>query len=441
MNSQRINSLFLHQLLAQLVLLSCSFLVIGGLLVVERNQLAAQEFAILLAPTIKLAQSAALTREIPVDGLGVSISRHAHLPEGLKLRVFVMPAVVSFVQALARRDVLVDDVWLSHGDGKLFMWAHLATPGAAPVWERGNVPSVLPSWAPRMTVGVVLLFVVTGWVSWIFAQRVTRPLEQLRLRMLSHAQSGGDPALAWPAPLDGKAPLELIEIENAYRQLAERLQRNERERALLLAGVSHDLRSPLSRIRLAAEMLPETGDNVAGVAAITRNVDHADRLTASFLEFIRASTVPLDEAVDLAEVARHALAGFGRPDHELRLRAPAHLLLQRSNALLLERLLVNLVDNALKHGGLPVAVEIVEQDGVAILSVSDAGPGLAQDGAGHLMEAFARGDASRGVPGFGLGLAIAQQIVVRQQGQLGFVQDGARHQVIARLPLRPLAPP
>ncbi|MBY0237373.1 MAG: hypothetical protein K2W93_20515, partial [Burkholderiaceae bacterium] len=92
---------------------------------------------------------------------------------------------------------------------------------------------------------------------------------------------------------------------------------------------------------------------------------------------------------------------------------------------------------ALKHGGLPVVVVIAwHGDDAAMLLVSDAGPGLPPGGGGHLLEAFARGDASRNLPGFGLGLAIVQQTVVRLGGQLSFAQEGQRHQVRARLPLR-----
>jgi len=433
---QKIDSLFLRLVRAQAVLLCSALLVIGGLLVIERNQLSAPEFAILLAPHIKAAVHADLAQVVPVDGLGLSIRRHDQLPDGWKLRIYERPAVADFVKALAKYDVAIDDVWINRRDGHFTLWVHVLVSESTPVWLSGNVPSAFPTWAPRMTVGLMLLVIVSGLVSWGFASRVTRPLSQLRHRMQLHAHHGVEPPLPWPSMQSSKAPPELIEIENAYRLLAERLQRNERERALLLAGVSHDLRSPLSRIRLAAEMLPESADNAAGVASITRNVDHADRLTASFLEFVRASTVVMDEAVDLAAVALEAVIGFERPEHELQLRSPDSLWLQRAHGLLVQRLIVNLVDNALKHGGLPVEVDIVEEAGWATMTVSDTGLGLPQNGAGHLLEAFARGDASRGLPGFGLGLAIAQQIVVRLHGELRFAQDGERHQVVVRLPLR-----
>ena len=219
--------------------------------------------------------------------------------------------------------------------------------------------------------------------------------------------------------------------------LAQRLKRNERERALLLAGVSHDLRSPLSRIRLAAEMLPESADNQDGVASITRNVDHADRLIGSFLEFVRASTLDLEleDEVDLAATARQVVARFERPGPALRLLAPDRLALRRAPGLLLDRLMVNLIDNALRHGRTPVVVEVLVDGGDALIRVTDAGAGLPPAEAEHLLQAFARGDASRGVPGFGLGLAIAHRVVMRLGGRLTFSLGSAGHCVQVSLPM------
>jgi two-component system osmolarity sensor histidine kinase EnvZ len=110
--------------------------------------------------------------------------------------------------------------------------------------------------------------------------------------------------------------------------------------------------------------------------------------------------------------------------------------MHQAHNLLLERLVTNLVDNALKHGRTPVRVALQWQGDAVVLTVTDAGPGLPEGETSRLLEAFARGDASRGVPGFGLGLAISQQIVVRLQGELSFQRVDGGHQVKARLPLR-----
>ena len=430
------DTLFTRLLLAQVGLLVSALLIFGTLLAVERNQLQVQLYTADWARQVLAMARTPITAIPPAPAPYANIRRHETLPPGFKLPVARMPAVQDFIHELARYGVDVDDVRLNYEGGDLTLWAQVRFQGEPAVWLSGNGASARPHWSAGVFAGVGVLFLLIGAVSWRFTRRVTRPLAELRQHMQAHARTGIQPGDAPPPLQPGQAPLELLEIEAAYLQLAERLRRNERERALLLAGVSHDLRSPLTRIRLAAEMLPESADNAAGVASITRNVDLADRLTASFLEFIRTSTVALDQVVDLAATARQVVASFERPGHELRVLAPPTLWLQGAHALLVERLIANLVDNALKHGGAPVAVEVVGAGDTAILTVSDTGPGLPQEGSGRLMEAFARGDASRGLPGFGLGLAISQQIVVRLQGELAFGHANGLHQIKVRLPLR-----
>lgn len=432
---RRLDSLLLRLLLAQLTLLACATVIFGAILSMERNALLAPQYAALWAPQIVQAMQGPNDVAVPAYQIDSGVTRHAGLPAVPRLPVTRMPGAADFIRSLAERGVAVDEVWLAWADSRPVFWLHVQVAGSEPAWLSGSGIAVMPHWSQRMTVAVGLLLIAIGLVSRRFARRVTQPMARLRARMQLHAQGGIEASGLPPSTAGAHAPPELVEIDHAYTLLAERLQRNERERALLLAGVSHDLRSPLSRIRLAAEMLPESPDNADGVASITRNVDHADRLTASFLEFVRTAAVDLTDAVDVTAVARDAVARFDRPAAELRVLTPDRPVLQRAHGLLVERLIVNLVDNALKHGGTPVEVSIAQQDDAAMITVSDAGPGLPPDGAARLLEAFARGDASRGVPGFGLGLAIAQQIVVRLGGQLSFGQDRQRHRVMVSLPL------
>lgn len=434
---RRVDSLLSRLLLAQVGLLASALLIFGALVVTERNELAVQLYAESWAMQIATAAKASRPENEGLKNAAGEIHHHDTLPPGLKLPVTRMPAAVYLTEEMARRGVHIDDVRIDRTDGRLTVWVHVLSPDTPPLWLSNNGPAaLLPHWSKGVFYGVGLLCLLIGAVSWRFTRRVTHPLRELRVHMQAHARHGIQPGDVLVPLQASQAPPELIAIDAAYRQLAERLQRNERERALLLAGVSHDLRSPLSRIRLAAEMLPESAGSAAGVASITRNVDHADRLIASFLEFIRTGTVALNQTVDVAAVARQAVRGFERPAGDLSISAPDSLLLQRAHGLLVERLIVNLVDNALKHGGLPVAVEVRQHGDAVHLSVSDAGPGLPPGDAGRLLEAFARGDASRGVPGFGLGLTISQQIVVRLQGELSFDQAGLRHRVRACLPMQ-----
>lgn len=434
----RLDSLFARLLLAQLVLVLSCVTIFGGFVIVERNALQMPHFAEAWAPAFRAAVATPLSVEsAPVLGLPDGIRRHAGPPSGLTLAITGLPSAALLRQQLAQHGVRVDEVRLAFTGGSPRFWSLVVPPGQPGVWLSGRVPSVLPRWTTRTTVTLTLLLIVVGLVSRSLARHVTQPLGRLRQRMQAHAQSADE---ARPPPLaaaNSKAPPELVAMDAAYTLLSQRLQRNEHERALLLAGVSHDLRSPLARIRLAAEMLPESADNQDGVAAITRNVDHADRLIASFLDFVRTSAPDQaqDDTVDLASLARLVVLRFDRPPGHLQLQAPAHLVLHHASALLLDRLMFNLVDNALKHGATPVQLTLGSAGQHALITVTDAGPGLPPARAQQLMQAFARGDASRGAPGSGLGLAIAQQIVTRLQGTLDFALTAAGHQVQVRLPL------
>jgi two-component system osmolarity sensor histidine kinase EnvZ len=225
-------------------------------------------------------------------------------------------------------------------------------------------------------------------------------------------------------------------IAAAYAELQARLQRYEHERTVLLGGISHDLRSPLARIRLAAEMLPESEDNRQGVQTIVREVEQADRLVDSFLDFVLAEELALDEVVDIAALARVAAAAFDHREHPPVVQAPPRLDYAPANSLLLERVITNLIDNAFKHGRAPVRVTVISTDDGACILVEDHGEGMDPDKALRMQEAFARGKSDRGVPGTGLGLAIVLQVTQRMRGQLSFERLEGGQRVSVKLPPR-----
>jgi two-component system osmolarity sensor histidine kinase EnvZ len=211
--------------------------------------------------------------------------------------------------------------------------------------------------------------------------------------------------------------------------------------------VSHDLRSPLARIRLATELLPRRPDPKPHLEAITRNIDQADQLIGSFLDFVRAGALKMDETVDVAAVARSVVARFECAPEALSLApSSATALLPHANALLIERLLFNLIDNALKHGEAPVRVSVSGaqcggDNSQVLIDVCDAGAGLPEGQTAELMRAFARGDPSRGLAGSGLGLSIVRQIAARMAGTLRFERDAEGHHVRASFYVRQMTGP
>lgn len=416
---RRFDSLFARLLVAQLGLVFALALVFGLLFYIERNVTVAVLYAERWAPHLAAAAGIA---PAPAEALVVQ-QRDAAPPESRRTARNA-PRFVALRQALAARDVPVDEVRLGTGRGEPMLWLHVTPPGRPARWLGVAGQVVVPAWSARTLLALLITSVLVAGVSWRFTRRLTRPLEQLRERMQAH-----QPGQAAPAAAPAAASPEVAAIDAAYRDLLDRLQQHERERAVLLAGVSHDLRSPLGRIRMAAELLPDTPETQARRASIVRNVQDADRLIESFLDHVRAGELPCDETVDLAAVARQVVAGFERPAGELTIDAPATLPRERANRLLVERLVANLVDNALKHGRPPVRVHVGGTPAQAWIAVDDAGDGIPAEAVERLTDAFARGDGSRSRPGTGLGLAIVRQVAARLGGTLAFGREGGLHRV------------
>jgi len=427
-------TLFRRLVVAQTIGSLALVLVFGGAFYAERNRTVARLTAERWAPALRAAAgfgTGPATGAPAPPEVHVSESR----PTGAIPSSRWAPRIVALRSTLREDGVPAGDVVFTHSMPHALTWIEVTGADGRTRWL-GLQDDVIESYVfRRLFIALALGLAVVSAASWALARRLTRPLEALRRRIESHDLTQASASTA-PAPAGSAQTLEIAAIETAWVAMAGRLAHQERERALLLAGVSHDLRSPLARIRMAAELLPESDGVAARRTSIVRNVDVADRLIASFLDYVRASELPLTATVDIAAVARHLLETREEPADLLALAAPARLDVPRTHALLLERLLANLVDNAMRHGKPPVLIRLSADGGDAVVDVEDHGPGIAPDAQARLTQAFARGDASRGTPGTGLGLAIVQQIVRRMGGTLSFERVAGLPCVRVRLPAR-----
>ena len=422
-------TLFRRLVVAQTVAGLALVLVFSGAFYAERNRTVARLTAERWTPALRAAAGygGAIPSLPTVREVQVSDTR----PAGAIRSTRWAPRIVALRSTLREEGIPAGEVVFTHGVPHPVTWVEVTAADGRTRWL-GLQDDVVESYVfERLFIALVLGLALVSAASWAQARRLTRPLEALRRRIESH-----DGKTVPTVAADGAPTLEIAAIESAWVALADRLARQESERAMLLAGVSHDLRSPLSRIRMAAELLPESADVAPRRAAIVRNVDVADRLIASFLDYVRATELPLAASVDIAALARHLLETRGEPAEVLALAAPARLEVPRTHELLLERLLANLVDNAMRHGKPPVLIRLAADGHDVVVDVEDRGPGMAPEAQARLTQAFARGDASRGTPGTGLGLAIVQQIVRRMGGTLSFERVDGAPCVRVRLPAR-----
>lgn len=273
---------------------------------------------------------------------------------------------------------------------------------------------------------LVLLLAVLG--AFLVVARINRPLRELT-RAAELLGRGATPIRVTEA-----GPAEIRTLARAFNQMAADIRRQDEERALLLAGVSHDLRTPLSRIRLALEMLDDhgTADLKAGVA---QDIGDIDAAIGQFLDFARpvdAEQIIAD--ADLNTLAQSVIERYARTGRDVVLRAgspsPQPLRIQA-----LQRLLANLIDNALRHGSAPVEVVTGHGEGINYLEVLDRGPGIPPAEAERMLQPFTRLNSARSTSGTGLGLAIVDRIARLHGGSVRLLpRDGGGLRVRVELP-------
>jgi two-component system osmolarity sensor histidine kinase EnvZ len=253
--------------------------------------------------------------------------------------------------------------------------------------------------------GALLALALLG--AWLIASRIARPLAGLAeaARRIGRGEA--------PAPLPEGGERELRTVQSAFNRMAGDLASMERERAMVLAGISHDLRTPLSRLRLALEM---SGAEPAAAQGMNADIEEMDQVIGQFLDFARGDAearepVAVDALAD--EVAAH-FAKLGKPVR----RTGTSGTTVSAARMALHRALMNLVDNALRHAGGEVEVAAARLDGQVALEVLDRGPGIAPGEVDRLKRPFTRLDPARGGRGgAGLGLAIVERVAHAHGGR------------------------
>ena len=239
-----------------------------------------------------------------------------------------------------------------------------------------------------------------------------------------------------PAPIAESGPAEIATLAHAFNQMSQDLSRLDEDRALILAGISHDLRTPLARLRLGVEMSGGEAQMKEGMAA---DIEEMDRIIGQFLDFARTDGGEPLENLNLAAVAAEIVERFRKLGHAIEedLQPVPDAALR---PMALRRAITNLLDNALRYGETGVAVRTCMADSKMVLEVLDRGPGIPRESAERLKQPFTRIEAARsGGGGSGLGLAIVERIIRDHRGTLDLLpREGGG--LVARIALPVSAP-
>jgi two-component system osmolarity sensor histidine kinase EnvZ len=243
--------------------------------------------------------------------------------------------------------------------------------------------------------------------AWLIVSRINRPLKALAAAAADIGRG------KTPEPLPESGPLEIQTLAHSFNQMSQDLARLDADRALILAGVSHDLRTPLARLRLSTEMSASDEALKQGMIA---DIAEMDSIIGQFLDFARTQSEEPLAPTDIAVLAREAVEQQLRLGHAVQanIEPVPERALRRMG---IKRLIANLVDNALAYGERDVCVATRSEGGKLILEVLDRGPGIPPQEAERLKQPFTRLEQARsGKGGSGLGLAIVDRIARHHGG-------------------------
>ncbi|WP_374348158.1 ATP-binding protein [Chitinimonas sp.] len=247
--------------------------------------------------------------------------------------------------------------------------------------------------------------VLAALVSW----RISLPLR--KLSMAAARLGRGE----HPEPLAESGPYEVQALSASFNRMLADLESSERERNVMLAGISHDLRTPLARLRMGVEMMadPSLQDGMR------EDVEDIERILGQFIAFARGLG---DEAAcdcQPEDLARSLLSRYAREGCTIDLVLADDLPIFKARPLALSRALSNLIDNARRYGAAPISLSVQREADAILFEVSDHGPGIAPDKMAEALKPFHRLDSARRADGgSGLGFAIVDRIARLHGGSL-----------------------
>jgi two-component system sensor histidine kinase MtrB len=301
-----------------------------------------------------------------------------------------------------------------------------------------STENTLRALATALTIGTVLATVVATFFGWSTSRRLLRPLSRV-------ADAAGEIASgALDVRMDDESDPDLNRLAGSFNEMADAVQERIEREQRFASDVSHELRSPITALTAAVEVLDAKRTDLPdrtqqALDVVVSQVRRFDDMVIDLLELSRLEAGAQDlhrEPVDIVELCDRVSQRYGHGDLpiEVHARAPRQALIDRIR---FERVLGNLLDNATNHGGGPVriAIEPAKEKRSVLVAVEDDGPGVAASEKTRIFERFARGSAARSRIGTGLGLALVAEHAAALGGE-AWVEDrrGGGARFVVRLP-------
>lgn len=285
-------------------------------------------------------------------------------------------------------------------------------PQAPDYWVRIPLSGLNETDFKPLQIYILLIGFLSVAGGWWFARQLNRPLQGLQQAALRVGR--GD----IPEPLPEVGSSEIIAVTRAFNHMAKGIKQLEKDRALLMAGVSHDLRTPLTRIRLASEMMSEADSWIRD--GIANDIDDMNAIIDQFIDYIRHHKEESLTEEDLNLLVSEQISAERLQQRKIETELAANLPLVPLRRIAIKRGLTNLIENAFKYsdGAIEVRTGFEKGSQRVYVQVRDHGPGIPENQMAQMFEPFTQGDSARGSAGSGLGLAIIKKIVDMHRGEV-----------------------
>jgi two-component system osmolarity sensor histidine kinase EnvZ len=303
------------------------------------------------------------------------------------------------------------------GGANYLIW--IRPPQDPNIWISIPMQGIDESYFSPLTIYLIVISILSVAGGWIFVRRLNKPLQALQ----KAAHKVGRGQFSDPLPLEGSS--EMVAVTNAFNKMSQGIHQLESDRVLMTAGISHDLRTPLTRIRLASEMLPDEQDWVKD--GIEHDIEDMNAIIDQFIDYARQDQQEASENVDLNYIIKELIQGrLLESDHHIELHL-ATLPSARLRVTGIKRVLENLIENAFRYGSknICISTHVEHQSKSLICNIRDYGKGIPESDIPRLFAPFAQGDKARGSVGSGLGLAITKRIVESHGGKMLFINNAS----------------
>ncbi|RXJ73051.1 two-component system sensor histidine kinase EnvZ [Veronia nyctiphanis] len=284
---------------------------------------------------------------------------------------------------------------------------------------------------PLFYFSMLIAFAVMGG-GWLFIKINNRPLAILEKAALEVGKG------RYPGPIRETGSSDIRAVTRSFNRMSDGIRKLEEDRALLMAGVSHDIRTPLTRIRLATEMMSPEDSYLAD--SINKDTEECNEIINQFMDYLRSVRQQDMAPFELNKLVYDVASANRCAGIEIETRLGEINVDIVANEVAIKRAISNLVTNSIRYGGglIRLTTCLSADNRAFIIAVDDNGPGIEPSQVPSLLEPFTRGDTARGSEGTGLGLAIVKRIVTQHGGELQLLPSSAEGGLRAeiKLPVR-----